>query len=161
MQGMSVVRAIIAPEPTGASPSNSFMPAQIPQSKQARILALVPALNCDQPASKWVGRYGALLPLFRLVGALCIAAFWRVKSLLRQRSDRPKLADRSLNLEIHWRYFPADAKTLREPFRVEHDRGVAVADAAVANALHHNAANSNNVAAQIWYHSQSPQGSSM
>src|SRR6266566_8364299 len=38
-----------------------------------------------------VGRYGALLPLFRLVGALCIAALWRVKSLLRHRSDRPKL----------------------------------------------------------------------
>jgi len=28
--------------------------------------------------------------LFRLVGALCIAALWRVKSLLRHRSDRPK-----------------------------------------------------------------------
>src|SRR5262249_56498198 len=40
---------------------------------------------------KWFGRYGALLPLFWLVGALCIAALWRVKSLLRHRSDRPKL----------------------------------------------------------------------
>jgi hypothetical protein len=29
--------------------------------------------------SKLVGRYGALLPLFRLVGVLCIAALWRVK----------------------------------------------------------------------------------
>src|SRR5262249_8837585 len=60
-----------------------------------------------QPTSKWFGRYGALLPLFRLVGALCIAALWRVKSLLRHRSDRPKLTDRSLDLEIHRRCFAA------------------------------------------------------
>src|SRR5271166_6939204 len=40
---------------------------------------------------KWIGRCGALLPLFRLVGVPCIAALWRVKSLLRHRSDRPKL----------------------------------------------------------------------
>src|SRR5207245_10539073 len=45
--------------------------------------------------SKLIGRYGALLPLFRLVGVLCIAAFRRVKSLLCHHSDRPKLANRS------------------------------------------------------------------
>jgi hypothetical protein len=32
-----------------------------------------------------------VLPLFRLVGVPCIAAFWRVKSLLCHHSDRPKL----------------------------------------------------------------------
>ena len=37
----------------------------------------------------------------------CIAALWRVKSLLRHRSDRPKLTDRSFDLEIHRRCFPA------------------------------------------------------
>src|SRR6516164_7321361 len=37
------------------------------------------------------GRYGALLPLFRLVGVPCIAALWRVESLPRHRGDRPKL----------------------------------------------------------------------
>src|SRR6266700_1851314 len=37
----------------------------------------------------------ALLPLFRLVGVPCIAAFRRVKSLLCHHSDRPKLANRS------------------------------------------------------------------
>src|SRR4029450_6178875 len=45
--------------------------------------------------SKLIGRYGALLPLFRLAGVPCIAAFRRVKSLLRHHSDRPKLANRS------------------------------------------------------------------
>src|SRR5262249_59162892 len=60
-----------------------------------------------QPPSKWFGRYGALLPLFRPVGALCIAALWRVKSLLRRRSDRPKLTDRSFDLEIHRTCFAA------------------------------------------------------
>src|SRR5215469_15489001 len=45
--------------------------------------------------SKLIGRYGALLPLFRLVGVPCIAAFRRVKSLLCHHSDRPKLANRS------------------------------------------------------------------
>jgi len=40
---------------------------------------------------KRIGRYGALLPLFQLVGVPCIAAFWRVKSLLCHHSDRPKL----------------------------------------------------------------------
>src|SRR5690349_5675356 len=44
--------------------------------------------------SKLIGRYGALLPLFRLVGVPCIAAFQRVKSLLCHHSDRPKLANR-------------------------------------------------------------------
>ena len=39
--------------------------------------------------SKLVGRYEALLPLFRLVGVRCIAAR-RVKSLLRHRSGRLK-----------------------------------------------------------------------
>src|SRR5881275_1945268 len=38
-----------------------------------------------------IGRCGALLPLFRLVGVLCIAALWRVESLPRHRGDRPKL----------------------------------------------------------------------
>jgi hypothetical protein len=37
-------------------------------------------------------------PVFR-----CIAALWGVKSLLRPRSNRPKLTDRSLDLEIHRR----------------------------------------------------------
>src|SRR5262249_30916223 len=46
--------------------------------------------------SKLIGRYGALLPLFRLVGVPCIAAFGRVKSLLCHHSDRPKLANRSV-----------------------------------------------------------------
>src|SRR5205823_8541755 len=40
---------------------------------------------------KMIGRCGALLPLFRLVGVLCIAALWRVESLPRHRGDRPKL----------------------------------------------------------------------
>jgi hypothetical protein len=40
--------------------------------------------------------------------------------------------------------------TLRSAFRAELDRGVAVADAPVANARYNNAVNSNNVAAQIW-----------
>src|SRR5262249_30485474 len=44
--------------------------------------------------SKLIGQYGALLPLFRLVGVPCIAAFRRVKSLLCHHSDRPKLANR-------------------------------------------------------------------
>jgi hypothetical protein len=35
---------------------------------------------------------GALLPLFRLVGARCIAALWRVKSPPLHRGDRPKPA---------------------------------------------------------------------
>src|SRR5260221_1016121 len=38
-----------------------------------------------------IGRCGALLPLFRLVGVPCIAALWRVESLPRHRGDRPKL----------------------------------------------------------------------
>src|SRR5262252_7166977 len=38
-----------------------------------------------------VGRCGALLPLFRLVGVPCIATLWRVESLPRHRGDRPKL----------------------------------------------------------------------
>jgi hypothetical protein len=50
--------------------------------------------DCNPPSppypQKWSGD-GALLPLFRLVGALCVAALWRVKSLLRHCSDRPKL----------------------------------------------------------------------
>src|SRR5262249_5748661 len=48
----------------------------------------------------------ALLPLFRLVGALCIAALWGVESLLRHRRERPKLTDRSFDLEIHRRCLP-------------------------------------------------------
>jgi hypothetical protein len=50
--------------------------------------------DCNPPSppypQKWSGD-GALLPLFWLVGAICIAALWRVKSLLRHCSDRPKL----------------------------------------------------------------------
>jgi len=38
------------------------------------------------PQRKWIGRCGVLLPLFRLVGVLWIAALWRVKSLRRHRS---------------------------------------------------------------------------
>ena len=64
------------------------------------------AQSHDAP-SKLVGRYGLLLPFFRLVGVHCIAALWRVKSLLRHRSDRPKLTDRSFDLEIHRRCFAA------------------------------------------------------
>src|SRR5262249_47444734 len=37
----------------------------------------------------------------------CIAALWRVKSLLRHRSDRPKPTDRSFDLKIHRRCFAA------------------------------------------------------
>src|SRR5262249_15177934 len=37
-----------------------------------------------------IGRCGALLPLFRLVGVHCVAALWRVESLPRHRGDRPK-----------------------------------------------------------------------
>src|SRR6266542_6296531 len=44
---------------------------------------------------KLIGRYRALLPLVRLVGVPCIATLWRVESLMRHRSDRPKLANRS------------------------------------------------------------------
>src|SRR5262249_2005462 len=50
-----------------------------------------PRISASVAAPKLIGRYGALLPLFRLVGALCIAALWRVKSLPRHRGDRPKL----------------------------------------------------------------------
>ena len=49
---------------------------------------------------KWIGRCGALLPLFRLVGVPCIAALWRVKSLLRHRSDRPKLETDSFKVAL-------------------------------------------------------------
>src|SRR5262249_5663230 len=64
---------------------------------------IIPRLECGEPVhgpasrahSKLIGRYGALLPLFRLVGVPCIAAFGRVKSLLCHHSDRPKLANRS------------------------------------------------------------------
>src|SRR5262249_56445048 len=42
-----------------------------------------------------VGRCGALLPLFRLVGVPCIATLWRVESLPRHRGDRPKLNSNS------------------------------------------------------------------
>jgi hypothetical protein len=49
---------------------------------------------------EWIGRYGALLPLFRLVGVRCIAALWRVKSLLRHRSDRPKLKHQSVTVAL-------------------------------------------------------------
>jgi len=42
---------------------------------------------------------------------------------------------------------PIDPKTLREVFRVELERGVAVADSEVDNALYNNAVHSNNVAA--------------
>jgi hypothetical protein len=49
---------------------------------------------------EWIGRYGALLPLFRLVGVRCIAALWRVKSLLRHRSDRPKLEPQSVKVAL-------------------------------------------------------------
>src|SRR5262249_6921739 len=52
-------------------------------------------LDWPRAHSKLIGRYGALLPLFRLVGVPCIAAFRRVKSLLCHHSDRPKLANRS------------------------------------------------------------------
>jgi hypothetical protein len=40
-----------------------------------------------------VGRYGALLPLFWLVGVHRIAALWRVVSLPRHRGDHPKLVN--------------------------------------------------------------------
>jgi len=53
-----------------------------------------------------IGRYGALLPLFRLVGVPCIAAFRRVKSLLRHHSDRPKLANSFRRCDLFdWRFF--------------------------------------------------------
>src|SRR5262249_33924403 len=39
-----------------------------------------------------IGRYGALLPLFRVVGVPCIAALPSVESLPRHRGDRPKLS---------------------------------------------------------------------
>jgi adenine deaminase len=42
-------------------------------------------------------------------------------------------------------------KTLREAFRDELDRGMALADYAVANALFTNATVNNNVTAQIWW----------
>ena len=42
---------------------------------------------------------------------------------------------------------PIDPKTLREVFRVELERGVAVADSEVATTLYNNAVHSNNVAA--------------
>src|SRR5262249_11709820 len=38
-----------------------------------------------------IGRCGALLPLFRLVGVHGVAALWRVESLPRHRGDRPKI----------------------------------------------------------------------
>jgi hypothetical protein len=44
-----------------------------------------------------------------------------------------------------------DRETLRSTFREELDRGRAIADLAVANALYNNAVHSNNVAAQIWW----------
>jgi hypothetical protein len=51
-----------------------------------------------RPNEKWIGRCGALLLLFRLVGVPCIAALWRVKSLPRHRGDRPKLIELSFYL---------------------------------------------------------------
>jgi len=61
-------------------------------------------------------RYGALLPLFRLVGVRCIAALERVASLRCHCSDRPKLAVRSqianiigISRSTAWRAFPAAA----------------------------------------------------
>src|SRR5262245_22276257 len=56
---------------------------------------------------KMVRAIRGVTPLFRLVGALCIVALSRVKSLLRHRSDRPKLTDRSFDLEIHRTCFAA------------------------------------------------------
>ena len=44
-----------------------------------------------------------------------------------------------------------DRETLRSAFREELDRGRAMADLAVANALYNNAVINGNVAAQIWW----------
>jgi hypothetical protein len=60
-----------------------------------RPLARSSVQRAPRAHSKLIGRYGALPPLFRLVGVPCIAAFRRVKSLLCHHSDRPKLANRS------------------------------------------------------------------
>ena len=59
-------------------------PRRAPPGAVARITALA-----HDRITKEIRRCGALLPLFRLVGALCIAALWRVKSLLRHHSNRP------------------------------------------------------------------------
>src|SRR5213083_1926336 len=49
------------------------------------------ARNARTAPCRTVGRCGALLPLFRLVGVPYIAALWRVESLTRHHGDRPKL----------------------------------------------------------------------
>jgi hypothetical protein len=75
--------------------------------RHVRTTPLVPnVLNAPDARSKLIGRYGALLPLFRLVGVPCIAAFRRVKSLLRHHSDRPKLANSFRRCDLFdWRFF--------------------------------------------------------
>ena len=49
----------------------------------------------DVSLSDWITHTPPALVAHRLVGVPCIAAFWRVKSLLRHHSDRPKFANRS------------------------------------------------------------------
>jgi hypothetical protein len=57
-----------------------------------------------EPRPRMDRAIGALLPLFRLVDVRCIAALWRVKSLLRHRSDRPKLEPQSVKVAPDPRY---------------------------------------------------------
>jgi hypothetical protein len=75
-------------------PREDSLLAQIVERKRRR------ATSSDPRLTKSIGRYGALLPLFRLVGVRCIAALWRVKSLLRHRSDRPKLEHQSVKVAL-------------------------------------------------------------
>src|SRR5262245_32354185 len=71
------------------------MVASVPDARPHESSGCVNFTYRPRAHSKLIGRYGALLPLFRLVGVPCIAAFRRVKSLLCHHSDRPKLATRS------------------------------------------------------------------
>src|SRR2546425_11775841 len=59
-----------------------------------------------------VGRCGALLPLFRLVGVPCIATLWRVESLPRHRGDRPKLNSKLMGLKTHRTQNSSDSKLM-------------------------------------------------
>ena len=81
--------------------------ASCPEMSASARAAQGRGVQTDTHMSKLIGRYRALLPLFRLVGVPCIATLWRVESLMRHRSDRPKLANRShLTLRFTADVFP-------------------------------------------------------
>jgi len=82
----------------GAPPGGVFCGQR---GRQSHIAAYRGLPSDDRRLPKWIGRCGALLPLFRLVGVRCVAALWRGKSLLRHRSDRPRLKHNSVKVALH------------------------------------------------------------